>query len=272
MKLFTWALSSSRSGESPLAPSVLRKPGETVKRWVGGVVVPWLGAGLLLGSWHASGATVSVAAASSLRSSVGPLVEEFRRKHDGQYRVIYAATGTLIQQLMHGAPYSVFLSASSRYIEPLERSGRICEGPTVIGHGRLVLYVPRLSKLRLDATLESLAASPFRHLAIANPDIAPFGLLARQALQQAGVWEAIQQRLVFSESAASSARLALSGGVDAALLPERLMSAPIFAKRGRWVRVDDDLYRPLPMMAVWICGGSVDSRSLYRFLVDRLVR
>jgi len=221
---------------------------------------------LMLLPFQAAADAITVASASSLRPVLEQVILVF--KHEHAVRTVYAASGTLVQQILHGAPYEVFLSASPDDLKPLQQAARICEGPAVIGHGRLVLYVPQRSQVPLDATLKALGESDLQHLAIADPAIAPFGRLAKQALENARLWQSLQDRLVFGDSAARTAQLVLAGAVDAALLPKRLMQPRIFAQRGRWVGVDESLYRPMPMMAVWLCGSSHASRALYFFLRD----
>ncbi len=214
--------------------------------------------------------TISGAAASSLRPVLEELRLDYRRTHDAEVRLVYAASGILVQQILHGAPYRLFFSAAPEYLYPLQRVGRICEGPVVIGKGYLVLYVPKGGAAPLDATLVGLTQATVRHLAIADPLLAPFGGLARQALERAGVWQSLQGRLVFGESAAQAAQMALSGAVDAALLPRHLADSQIFRQRGRWVAVDESLYQPTPFSMVLLCGASEEERTFYLFVRDHL--
>ncbi len=230
----------------------------------------WLWLWLVVFSSVTHATAVTVAAATSLRPDLERSLAEFRRVHGIDVRTVYAASGTLAQQLLHGAPYALFLSASPEFLDPLQQLGRICEGPVVIGHGRLVLYVPKQSTVSLDSGLKELDTQVLERLAIADPSIAPFGRLARQALERAGLWQKIRGRLVYGDSAAKAAQLALGGAVDAALLPQRLMRSPAFWKRGNWTPVDERLYRPVPIMAAWLCGGTAASKALYGFLLEQL--
>jgi len=213
---------------------------------------------------------VTAAAASSLRPVLERLRRDYRRHHDAEVRLVYAASGTLVQQILHGAPYALFFGAAPEFLRPLEDAGRICQGPVVIGRGRLALYVPKGAGIPLDPSLAALKRAPLRRLAIADPALAPFGRLARRALEKAGVWQALQERLVYGESAAQAAQMALSGAVDAALLPRRLVRSPPFERRGRWVAVAESLYRPTPLTMVLLCGGATADRAFYAFVRDRL--
>lgn len=209
---------------------------------------------------------VRIAAASSLRFELEPLVAAFRQQRDVDVHVNYAASGTLAQQILHGAPYEIFLSASPRHLQPLQASGALCDGPALLGHGRLVLFVPHHSRVPLQGNLQGLAAASWQRLAIADPRVAPFGLLAQQALQSAGVWHQVQTRLVYGENAAQAARFALSGAVDAALLPRQLVRDPVFARRGKWTPVAETLYRPTPIQGARTCQPSKAAAVLFDYL------
>ncbi len=227
-------------------------------------------AGWFFGSLPVRAETITAAAASSLRPMLESVRQDYRRTHESEVHVVYAASGTLVQQILHGAPYTLFFSAAPEHLQPLEEAGRICQGPEVIGQGHLVLYVTKGAGIPLDASLAVLKRAPLRHLAIADPALAPFGRLARRAMEQAGVWQALQDRLVYGESAAQAAQMALSGAVDAALLPRRLVHSAAFGRRGRWVAVAENLYRPTPLTMVLLCGATAADRAFYAFVRDRL--
>ncbi len=213
---------------------------------------------------------VTAAAASSLRPMLERLRQDYRRRHGTDVRLVYAASGTLVQQIVHGAPYALFFSAAPEFLRPLQDAGRVCQGPVVIGRGHLALYVPQGVGVPLDPSLAALKRASLRHLALADPGLAPFGRLARRALERAGVWQALQTRLVYGESAAQAAQMALAGAVDAALLPRRLVQSAAFARRGRWVAVAESLYRPTPLTMVLLCSAGAADRDFYAFVRDRL--
>ncbi len=248
--------------------SVIAFQAGSLRRCLGVVVIAFLGWLFCPLSVHAG--TITAAAASGLRPALERIRQAYMRIHDAEVRLAYAASGTLVQQILHGAPYALFFSAAPEFLRPLEKAGRICQGPEVIGQGHLVLYVTKRAGIPLDASLAVLKRAPLRHLAIADPALAPFGRLARRAMEQAGVWQALQDRLVYGESAAQAAQMALSGAVDAALLPRRLVQSAPFEQRGRWVAVAENLYRPTPLTMVLLCGATAADRAFYAFVRDRL--
>ena len=105
-----------------------------------------------------------------------------------------------------------------------------------------------------------------RRFAIANPKIAPYGQIAREALHSAGVWAVVADKLVVGQNAMQTAQFAASGSVDAALIPYSLALDPRFAVRGRSILVSEELYHPLDQGMVLIRGAGKQARAFFTFL------
>jgi molybdate transport system substrate-binding protein len=139
----------------------------------------------------------------------------------------------LRQQIENGAPFDVFLSANETYVRDLLAAGLVTD-PTNYATGRIALWSPNGSV----ASLEDLKKTAVIHLAIPNPQHAPYGVAAKQALEARGLWEAVEPKIVYGENVRQALQFAESGNVDAvitswtlligkgALLPEQ-WHAPI---------------------------------------------
>lgn len=183
--------------------------------------------------------------------------------------VIFASSMTISRQIQQGAPYDVFLSADRDSITRLRGQLLIRPGAVVYGQGRLAIYASHGSDVVPDARLKFLGG-PQRHkirrLAIANPQTAPYGRIARQALESAGVIELLRERLVHGQNALQAARFAVSGSVDAALIPLSIATSAEFSRRGTAVTVARDLYQPLTHEAVLAVRASTDAEHFFEFL------
>ena len=155
-----------------------------------------------------------VAAASDLQPAFEELGREYEQQTGRPVTFTFGSSGQLAEQLKNGAPYEVFASAGVRYVEEVLRAGRGDPGSQAdYALGRLAVWTPQQ-----EATLEQLAAPRFGRIAIANPEHAPYGLAARQALVSAGLLPALQSRLVLGENVSDTLRLATSGNADAAVV------------------------------------------------------
>lgn len=187
--------------------------------------------------------SMTIAAASDLRFALNDIVAQYQSLHtESTIRVIYGSSGKMTTQIRHGAPYDLFFSADIRFPETLYHDGFAKTTPSVYALGRIVLWSARHETT--DLSLEDLTSPLFRRIAIAQPEHAPYGMRAKEALQAVGVWEAIQSKLVYGENIAQTAQMAESGAADVAIIALSLALFPRLAERG-YVLIDDALHQPL---------------------------
>jgi molybdate transport system substrate-binding protein len=139
--------------------------------------------------------SITVSAASDLVFAFREIGAEFERETGVRVVFNFGSTGQLARQIEFGAPADVFAAANASYVDSLVSSGRL-EGDSrrVDARGVLAIWVSAGSRLQAGRT-EDLAAPEVRRIAIANPEHAPYGAAAREALMSAGVWDTVQPRL-----------------------------------------------------------------------------
>ncbi len=184
---------------------------------------------------------LNVAAAADL----APAFEELGRSFEQEtgIRVVYSfgSTGMLAKQIEQGAPFDIFAAADIEFIDELEKKGlTIPDTKAVYARGRITIWMKPNSTLRVEL-LEDLARTDIHRIAIANPEHAPYGLAAREALQSAGVWEAVKDRCVFGENVRQTLQYAENGNVDVAIVALSLS----MQSKGRWVLIPEEMHKPL---------------------------
>lgn len=201
--------------------------------------------------------TLAIAAASDLKFALDELLKEFRAKHPGaQVRVTYGSSGNFLAQLSNGAPFDVFLSADVAYPRQLAEQGLVSGDVFSYAVGRLVVWVPKGSPLRVEQRgLDVLREPEARRIAIANPQHAPYGRAAEAAMKSAGVYDAVKDKLVLGENIAQTAQFVQSGAADVGLLALALALAPAMKDQGRHGEVPLDAY---PRMEQ---GGAILKRA-----------
>lgn len=182
-----------------------------------------------------------VAAAADLT----PAFEEVGRSFEQAtgIRVIYnfGSTGVLAKQIENGAPVDVFAAANIEFIEALERKNLIIpDTKALYARGRITIWTVADSRLKIER-LEDLARPEIQRVAIANPEHAPYGVAAREALQAARVWDVVQPKCVFGENVRQTLQYAESGNVDVSIVA---LSLSIQSK-GRWTLIPEELHKPL---------------------------
>ena len=218
----------------------------------------------------AEGAGPAVAAASDLSEALPLILGRFRQAGGGPVRLTFGSSGALARMIEAGAPFDVFLSADSALVRRLADAGRTAGPERIYGRGRLALFARTGSPVRPEDGMSGLARAAregrLRRLAIANPDHAPYGRAAREALVATGNWSLLEPRLVIGDSASQAARFALTGGAEAGLLPLSLALGEALSRGGRHVRIDPALHAPLVQSAVLLRGAGADARAVLDFL------
>jgi molybdate transport system substrate-binding protein len=200
---------------------------------------------------------ITVSAASDLTPAFDELGRLFERETGVKVRFNFGSTGQLTQQIENGAPVDLFAAANARFIEDLERKDLILpDTKALYAQGRLTIWTRADSPLRIES-VEDLARAEARKVAIANPEHAPYGAAAREALQSAGIWEATQPKLVFGENVVQTLQYAETGNVDAAIvaLSISLRSA------GRWILVPQEAHQPLNQTLAVIRGARREAEA-----------
>jgi molybdate transport system substrate-binding protein len=185
-------------------------------------------------------------------------------------RVVAGSSGNFTRQILQGAPFEVFFSADEEYVRQLARAQAARDEGTLYAIGRLALLVPNGSPLRADGTLEdlraALAAGRVTRFSIANPEHAPYGKRAEEALRHAGLWEAIRPRLVLGENVSQAAQFAASGNAQAGLVAYSLALSPKVSVSATHALVPDAWHAPLRQRMVLTRKAGVSGERFYAFM------
>ena len=207
-----------------------------------------------------------VAAAADLTRAFGEIARVYEQKTGQKISLIFGSSGQLTQQIENGAPFDVFAAANEQYVDQLDKKGLLLPGTRQLyARGKLVLWT-RKGGPALPATLADLVSARYAHIAIANPDHAPYGLAAKQALQASGIWDALQPKLVTGENIQQTYQFAATGNADIALVSRALVSEGT----GLFRPVPDKLYAPL-LQAIAGLKGSLQAepaRQFVRFVTE----
>ena len=211
-----------------------------------------------------------VAAASDLQFALDEIVASFGRETGISPRVSYGSSGNFARQIEQGAPFELFLSADEAFVDRLA-TRRLTRGRgELYGVGRIVLFAPRGSPLTPDPGLQDLArrlaSGAAGRLAIANPEHAPYGRAAEQALRTLGLWDAVQPQLLIGENVAQAAQFASSGNADGGIIAYSLALGPALRERGTFALLPQSLHAPLRQRMVLLQGASPAAERLYEYL------
>ncbi len=195
---------------------------------------------------------LTIAAAADLTPAFLEIGQLFEEQTGIKVDFNMGSTGQLAQQIERGAPFDLFYAANQSFIEDLDAQGLvIADTMEVYAQGRITLWTRADSPLR-PQQIEDLVQPEYARIAIANPEHAPYGQAAKEALEKAGIWETVKPRLVFGENIAQTLTIADTGNVDVAIVALSLS----VQGTGNWELIPAELHpeNPLIQMAAAITG------------------
>jgi molybdate transport system substrate-binding protein len=190
-------------------------------------------------------APVLVFAASDLGPAFAQIVPQFERKTQTDVTLVLGSTGMLAQQIRNGAPADVFFAANESFIADLAAENlTLRQTHAIYARGRIATVTLRSGGVRIN-DLKDLADARIKRIAIANPQHAPYGLAAKQAIEAAGLWGTLEPKLVFGENVQQAMQFVRSGSAEAGIVARSIADTSDV----HWKLVDARLHRPLDQMA-----------------------
>ena len=208
--------------------------------------------------------TLQVAVASSFAPAMRVLAERFEADTGNLVRLSYGSTGKQYAQIRNGAPFDLFFAADARRPELLENKGLVVQGSRfTYAFGQLVLWSPQPDLV--DAGGEVLRGNRYRHLAVANPKLAPYGAAAQQVLSSLGLWDETRSRLVFGENVGQTLQLVVSGSAELGFVARAQVMSLGAKHRGSWWQPPQSTYTPLQQQVV-LLSEQPAARAFWKFV------
>jgi molybdate transport system substrate-binding protein len=217
-----------------------------------------------------------IAAAADLKFAVTEIAAAFEADTGKKVEISLGSTGNFATQIREGAPFQMFLAADEKFIKELAAEGLARDEGTLYAEGRIVIMVPKGSKLTADAGMDALAAmldaGTLTKFAIANPEHAPYGKRAEEALKHRGLWEKIQPSLILGENVSQTAQFALSGNADGGIIALSLASAPEVSAQGDYALIDHGWHAPLLQRMALLKNATPVAEDFYAYMQSPAAR
>lgn len=238
------------------------------RHWIG-LAVAALGI-VMMPTVAAAAEDPPVAAAADLNAALPEVASLFTKATGKKVKLTFGSSGNFAQQIQNGAPFEVYMSADEGYVQKLAAAGKTVDAGQLYAIGRIGLFQPTGSPIKADANLQDLGAAArdgrLQKFAIANPEHAPYGRAAQEALTHAGLWEAIRPKLVMGENVAQATQFATTGSAQGGIIPLSLAVTPQVKAAGTFALIPADWHQPLRQRAVLVKGAGETARAFYAFL------
>lgn len=230
--------------------------------------------GLGLASAVATGQTLRVAAASNLKFVLADLEAQYRQQTGQSTEFSFGASVQLARQIQQGLPVQLFISADEEQVAWLAQAGLTRDAGQRYALGRLALISLRGSGVSVAGGLPAALSSlrPTDKLAIANPQLAPYGRAAQDILQKSGAWPTLQKQLVLGDNIGQATQFVLTGAAPLGITAYSLTLAPEAADRLQVWPVPASLHAPLPQALVLLKNAGREAEAFRDFLLGPAAR
>jgi molybdate transport system substrate-binding protein len=203
---------------------------------------------------------IKVAAAADLARAFEDVGNEFAKTGAQKPIFTFGSTGLLAKQLINGAPFDLFAAANVSFVDEVLKTGNCdASSKTLYARGRIVVWVPKDKPAPKD--LKELAGGQYVKIAIANPEHAPYGKAAVEALNSAGIYDQVKPKLVYGENVQQTLQFAQSGNVEAAIVALSLA----VVSDGNYLPIDPRPLAPIDQ-ALLVCSKRKDAAAFAAFV------
>ena len=215
------------------------------------------------GCAHDKQPSIRIAVSANAEPLASALMQEFKADPPLASELMLGSSGQLSAQIANGAPVDIFLAADTNYPQFLFSEGIGQEPPKVYAEGVLVLIskdsTPSLSMLRSENV---------ERIAIAKPDLAPYGKASKEFLQQTDNWELLRDKFIYAENALQSAIFTNAKAVDLGFGAQSIAMNLSKKTEIYWTVVDSSKYSPIRQAALLLKreGQSPQVKAFYDFI------
>jgi molybdate transport system substrate-binding protein len=214
----------------------------------------------------AQGATVAVAA--NMKDAFIEIASAFKSTGRPDMRVVYGSSGNFTTQIMNGAPFNLFIAADEHFPMELYKNGKTVDEGAVYAIGKLALIAKKNSGIVLADNKAELAnaIAKANKVAIAKPELAPYGKAAVEFLKAEGLWDPAKHKLVYGDNIGVTTTYVVTGAAEIGFTALSLARSPEVAKETNFVLLNPKLYEPIRQRMVLMKGAPQEAKDLYRFM------
>jgi len=218
-----------------------------------------------------SAGNIKIAVAANVSYAIEDLIKDFNKNHPNiKVETIIGSSGKLSAQILHGAPYDIFMSADMNYPNNLYKLKKAIAKPKIYAQGSLALFTTK--DINLSKGLNTLLNDKIKKIAIANDKTAPYGIATKEALTNAKLYNKLKSKYIFGESIGQTLTYTLKAADIGIVAQSNLYSKKLanYKKGKNWVQIDPKLYTPTKQGIIIIKReqNSTDAKEFYNYILS----
>ena len=222
----------------------------------------------LLLSHSADAQTITVAVAANMKDAFTEISTAFKATGKSELRVVYGSSGNFTAQILNGAPFSLLISADEYFPLELYKRGMTLDTGSIYAIGKLAIIIKNSSNMKLANNKTEIARAIMKanKVAIAKPDVAPYGKAALEYLKVEGLWDLAKDKLVYGDNIGIATTYVLTGAADIGFTALSLAKSTEVSKETNFILLNPSLYEPIKQRMVLIKGAPQEAIDLYQFM------
>ena len=205
---------------------------------------------------------LTIATAANMQFAMEALTQAFMTQTGIECETIVSSSGKLTAQIIEGAPFDVFVSADMKFPVKLFEKGITTSTPKIYAYGKLVLWSMYDGKL---PTIEQLNNPEIKHIALANPKTAPYGVAALEVLEHHQILDQVKPKLVYGESIAQANQFITSKAAAVGFTAKAVVVSPQIKGKGKWIELDTAIYTPIAQGIVILKNDKATNEKAQQF-------
>ena len=225
-------------------------------------------AAILLCANFAFAQSTTVAVAANMKEAFAEIATAFKSTGKPEIRVVYGSSGNFAAQIMNGAPFNLFIAADEHFPLELYKKGKAVDKGVIYAAGKLALIAKTNSGIVLVDNKAELAKmiAKANKVAIAKPELAPYGKAAVQYLKSEGLWDLARDKLVYGDNIGVATTYVVTGAAEMGFTALSLAKSPEVTKDTNYILLNPKLYEPIRQRMVLIKGAPQEAKDLYQFM------
>ena len=210
----------------------------------------------------------TVAVAANMKDAFAEINKAYKAADNSDVRIVYGSSGNFTAQIMNGAPFNLFISADEHFPIELSKKGKTIDEGVVYAIGKLAIISKNSARMSLanDKTELMRAINKANKIAIAKPELAPYGKAAIEYLKAEGLWDIAKDKLIYGDNIGIATMYVVTGAADLGFTALSLAKSAEVTKETQFILVNSKLYEPIKQRMVLIKGAPQEAITLYQFM------
>ena len=210
----------------------------------------------------------TIAVAANMKDAFAEINTAFKAAGNPDVRIVYGSSGNFTAQIVNGAPFNLLISADEHFPIELFRRGKAIDQGVVYATGKLAIISKNSAGISLTDSKSELikVISKANKIAIAKPELAPYGKAAIEYLKAEGLWDIAKDKLIYGDNIGIATMYVVTGAADLGFTALSLAKSAEVAKDTNFILVNNKLYEPIKQRMVLIKGAPREATTLYQFM------